>query len=336
MELKKNPQDNGQQPSGGSYYQQNPTNGMQSPYGQPQAPYGQTNYSQSQTPNGQGYGQPQDPYNQGNGYYNQSPQNTQDPYGAFGAMQTQATFNQSMNQTTYNGGQQESALGNTVAALSGAMANSVLTCAFLYMFIALLVTGITSLIVASSPEMVLAIFGSRFGFILIFAIEIGLVFACNAAIKSNNIAVSGLLFFAFAVVNGLTFSVIFLVFTLTSIVQVFFMTAVVFGVMALYGAITKKDLTGWGPILLAGLVGIILGSIINMFIGSSMADFVITIIGVVIFTLYTAYDVNKILKMSHMNTGLSVQVLGMYGAMQLYLDFINLFLKLLRLFGKRK
>ena len=336
MELKKNPQDNGQQPGGG-YYQQNPTNGMQSPYGQPQAPYGQTNYSQSQNPNGQGYGQPQNPYNQGNGYYNQGPQNTQDPYNnAFGAMQTQATFNQSMNQTMYNGAQQESTLGNTVAALTGAMANSVLTCAFLYMFIALLVTGITSLIVASNPSLVLAIFGSRVGFILIFAIEIGLVFACNLAIKSNNITVSALLFFAFAVVNGLTFSVIFLVFTLTSIVQVFFMTAVVFGVMALYGAVTKKDLTGWGPILLAGLVGIILGSIINMFIGSSAADFAITIIGIVVFTLYTAYDVNKILKMSHMNSGLSVQVLGMFGAMQLYLDFINLFLKLLRLFGKRK
>ena len=334
MELKKNPQDNGQQP-GGSYYQQNPTNGAQNPYGQPQAPYGQTNYSQS-NPNGQGYGQPQDPYNQGNSYYNQGTQNTQDPYNAFGAMQTQATFNQSMNQTMYNGGQQESTVGNAVAALSGAMANSVLTCAFLYMFIALLVTGITSLIVASNPSLVLAIFGNKIGLILIFGLEIGLVFACTSAIKKNNVTLSAVLFFAFAVVNGLTFSVIFLVFTLTSIVQVFFMTAVVFGTMALYGAVTKKDLTGWGPILLAGLVGIILGSIINMFIGSSTADFVITIIGVVIFTLYTAYDVNKILKMSHMNTGLSVQVLGMYGAMQLYLDFINLFMKLLRLFGKKK
>ena len=106
--------------------------------------------------------------------------------------------------------------------------------------------------------------------------------------------------------------------------------------MAIYGAVTKKDLTGWGPILFAGLLAVLFGSILNIFLGSTMADFAFTILGVVVFTLYTAYDVNKIAKLERMNTGLSTQAIGIYGALQLYLDFINLFLKLLRLFGKRK
>ncbi|MBP3718876.1 MAG: Bax inhibitor-1/YccA family protein [Eubacterium sp.] len=221
--------------------------------------------------------------------------------------------------------------------VSAALINEVLVNAYLYMFIALLITGITALIVASSPAFFTAIFaGGRLSLIIILVLEFGLVIACTTAMQKDNFWLSAFLFAGFAIVNGLTFSVIFLVFTISSICRVFFITSLVFGIMSMYGAITKKDLTGWGPILFAGLIGIIVGSLINFFVGSTMADYVITIIGIVVFMAYTAYDVNKITKMSRMNTGLSAGVLGMYGAMELYLDFINLFIRLLRLMGKRK
>ncbi|SEQ74638.1 Integral membrane protein, interacts with FtsH [Lachnospiraceae bacterium NE2001] len=228
--------------------------------------------------------------------------------------------------------------GNPVAAaVSGAFVNEVLVSSFLYMFIALLITGTAALIIASNPTFLTTVLElGRFGFFIIFIAEIGLVFACTSAMKSDNFALSAILFFSFSAVNGITFSVIFLVFQLSSIVTVFFMTSVVFFVMSMYGAITKKDLTGWGPILFGGLVGVLVGSLVNILLGNTMVDLIVTVVGVVVFSLYTAYDVNKITKMSRMNSGLSAPVLGMYGAMELYLDFINLFLKLLRLFGKKK
>ncbi|MBO4863248.1 MAG: Bax inhibitor-1 family protein [Eubacterium sp.] len=318
MELKKDNQNNGQ-----TNYSQ-----PQNPYGQPQNPYGQP-----QNP----FGQPQNPYGQQPNYG--QPQNS---FDAFDSLQNQAVFNQGMSQTMLNGYYQNNdqpgdGIGGAVAQVSASLVNSVLTTAFLYMFIALLVTGITALIVAANPAFYMAILGAgKFGLIMIFIVEIALVFACTAAIKKDNFVVAVVLFTAFTIVNGITFSVIFLAFTLSSIVQVFFMTSLIFGVMAIYGAVTKKDLTSWGPILLGALIAIIVGSIINIFIGSSAVDFIVTIVGIIVFTLFTAYDVNKISKMSRMNTGLSVPVLGLYGAMELYLDFINLFLKLLRLFGKRK
>lgn len=222
--------------------------------------------------------------------------------------------------------------------VSAALINEVLVNAYLYMFIALLITGITALIVASSSifNVMFAPETFRVSLIVILVLEFGLVIACTTAMQRDNFWLSAFLFAAFAIVNGLTFSVIFLAFTISSICQVFFITSLIFGIMSMYGAITKKDLTGWGPILFAGLIGIIVGSLINFFVGSTMADYVITIIGIVVFMAYTAYDVNKITKMSRMNTGLSAGVLGMYGAMELYLDFINLFIRLLRLMGKRK
>ena len=114
------------------------------------------------------------------------------------------------------------------------------------------------------------------------------------------------------------------------------MTALIFGIMSVFGAVTKKDMTSLGSILLAGLIGIIIGSVINMFLGSPAVDYLVTIIGIIVFVLFTAYDVNKIKKLANSYTGLSDNVIALYGAMNLYLDFINLFLKLLRLFGKRK
>lgn len=301
----------------------------QNPYGgQPQNPYGEP----SQNPYG---GQPQSPYGNYNQNQNQYYQDAGNVSQYSQPQYSQPQYNQ-YDPNPYV--QQRSGFAQNAGMVGAAMINDVLTSSFVFMFIALLVTGITALIVASSDLLYNSLYNGTFKmlFLISFIVEIALVIACQAVMKKNNAVLSGILFFAFAVANGIMFSVVFLAFQLSSIVTVFFMTSVVFGVMALYGGLTKRDLTGWGPILFAGLIGILVGSLINIFLGSSTADFVVTIIGIVVFTLYTAYDVNKIKRISRMNTGLSVTVLGMYGAMELYLDFINLFLKLLRLMGKRK
>ena len=341
---------NGQNPYGNG---QNPYGNGQNPYGGGQDPYGA---------NGSGAGNPYDVsarsmlqnsmnnnngefggasgynnvngYNNSNGYtngYANGTNGSNDPYSVFGNLDSQYSGMQgAMNST--------SPVGDAMAGIASVLnVNELLSRSFIYMFIALLITGITSLCVASSPSLVYTILGAgRFGFLIIFGAEIGLLFACNSAIKNNNLVLSAILFALFAIVNGLTFSVIFLAFELTSIVTVFFMTAVVFAVLSVVGATTKKDLTSWGPFLFAGLIGILIGSIVNIFLGNSFADFVVTIIGVVVFVLYTVYDVNKIVKISKTKTGISTEVLAFYGAIELYLDFINLFLKLLRLLGKKK
>ena len=235
-----------------------------------------------------------------------------------------------------NGGYSDGGLTQG-AALGFEALNTILGRAFLYMFIALLLTGITSVFVASSPALLTAIFATgRLGFIFIFALEFVIVIACTTAMNRDNVVLSAVLFAAYSIINGLLFSVIFLAFELTSIISVFFTTAAVFGIMAFLGAVTKRDLTKLGNILLAGLIGIIIASVINIFIGSTVADLIVTIIGVAVFLGFTAYDVNKIIKMSNSYTGLSSNTIALYGAMQLYLDFVNLFIKLLRLFGKRK
>ena len=212
----------------------------------------------------------------------------------------------------------------------------VMTGAFMYMFMALLVTGITAVVVASSPTLLATIFGSTASLLLIFGLEFGIVWATTAAMKNNNVVLSGVLFFSYAIVNGLTLSVIFLVYTSSSIEQAFFSTAVVFGLMAVVGKVTNKDLSSIGSILMMGLIGVLITSLINFFIGSSALDIGISVVTIIIFMGLTAYDVQKIQNMADEHSGYNASVISLWGAMELYLDFINIFLKILRLMGKRK
>ena len=162
------------------------------------------------------------------------------------------------------------------------------------------------------------------------------IFGATAAMKKNNVMMSAVLFFLYCVVNALTLSCIFYVYELGSIAQVFIITAIVFGLMAAVGYFTKMDLTRIGNILLIGLIGIILGSIVNIFMHSSGLDMFLTVAGILIFLGLTAYDVQKIKKMAVSNIGLDPMIIGLYGAMELYLDFINLFLRLLRIMGRAR
>ncbi len=219
------------------------------------------------------------------------------------------------------------------ASVSDAQMNDILVKSFLIMFMALLVTGITA-IIAAQADFIFRIGAA--GIIVCFIGELALVFGATAAMKKNNVMMSAVLFFLYCVVNALTLSCIFYVYELGSIAQVFIITAIVFGLMAAVGYFTKMDLTRIGNILLIGLIGIILGSIVNIFMHSSGLDMFLTVAGILIFLGLTAYDVQKIKKMAVSNIGLDPMIIGLYGAMELYLDFINLFLRLLRIMGRAR
>lgn len=174
------------------------------------------------------------------------------------------------------------------------------------------------------------------GWIVMFA-PLGLVFLMGGMVERMRSSMLTLVFIAFSAIMGVSFSYIFLIYSLGSIINVFFITAGVFSVMAIAGYTTKTDLTKLGSILFIGLIGIIIASVVNIWLGSSTMDFVISILGVVIFTGLTAYDMQRLKKIgqSAINGTEGTTKMALMGALSLYLDFINLFLMLLRLFGSR-
>ncbi|MBR4741447.1 MAG: Bax inhibitor-1/YccA family protein [Desulfovibrio sp.] len=206
---------------------------------------------------------------------------------------------------------------------------------YLWMTAGLALTAVTAWIVARSSMFPL-LFSNAFIPIVLFVAEIGLVIAISAAIHKLSAQMATMLFMLYAFLNGLTFSVIFLAYEIGSIVNAFVATAGTFLAMSVYGTVTKRDLTSLGSFLMMGLFGIIIASVVNIFLGSSMMDFVISCAGVLIFTLYTAYDTQKIREFgmsAPIGDGEAVQRGAILGALELYLDFINLFIHLLRLFA---
>lgn len=206
---------------------------------------------------------------------------------------------------------------------------------FNLMTLGLGITGIVAFLTANTG-LATAIIGSPLFLILILA-ELGLVFYLSARVEKIQATTASGLFIGYSVLNGLTLSVIFLAYTSTSIAGTFFIAAGMFGAMAVYGLVTKRDLSGLGSFLFMGLVGIIIASIVNIFLNSSSVYWAISFLGVLIFTGLTAYDVQKIKRIGEegiMAQGNEVVRKGtVMGALTLYLDFINLFLMLLRFFG---
>lgn len=221
-----------------------------------------------------------------------------------------------------------------IQGFKSVVAEEVVSKSFLFMVVALLITAGAAL--TTSPAVAIRLLmGSQF-YLLLFA-EIGIVLVSNWALSRNNVILGGVLFAVYSYLTGVTFSVLFLAFTGSSIAVIFLITAALFGIMAVIGLVTKKDLTSAGNLLFMGLIGIILASTVNLLIlKSSMADTVICVIGVLIFVGLTAYDAQKIKSRAAISNGSNVLSLALMGAFDLYLDFINIFLKLLRLFGKRK
>jgi len=214
-----------------------------------------------------------------------------------------------------------------------------------YMASGVLLTGIIALFTANSPAMLGLLFqmsGTQIvgytglGWVTLLS-PLAFVIAMSFGLHKMKASTLQVLFWAFAGVMGLSLSSIFLVYTGLSIAKIFFITAASFGALSLWGYTTKKDISGWGSFLFMGLIGIIIAMIVNMFLGSAQMDFIISIIGVLIFAGLTAYDTQKIKNMYYQYTdGTMVQKGAIMGALKLYLDFINMMLFLLRLFGARR
>ncbi|MCD4785478.1 MAG: Bax inhibitor-1/YccA family protein [Candidatus Eremiobacteraeota bacterium] len=207
-----------------------------------------------------------------------------------------------------------------------------------WMAAALALTGLVAWQVASSEEAVKFIIGNSMVFFGLIIGEFLLVIAISWAIKKISATTATVLFFIYAAVNGLTLSVIFLAYTQASIASTFFVTAGTFAVMSAYGYFTKSDLSKWGNILFMALLGLIIASVVNIFFHNSTLYWIITYAGVLIFVGLTAYDTWKIKKMaSQMEEGTEAYIkYSILAALMLYLDFINLFLLLLRVMGRRK
>ncbi|MFP6744682.1 MAG: Bax inhibitor-1/YccA family protein [Alphaproteobacteria bacterium] len=204
-----------------------------------------------------------------------------------------------------------------------------------YMASALALTGIVAFATANTPVLMNAIFGTPLMWVVILA-PLGMVMFLSAKIQTMSATAAQAAFWIFSVLMGMSLASIFVIYTGTSIARVFFITAGVFGAMSLYGYTTKRDLTGWGSFLFMGLIGIILASIVNWFLQSSALEFAISVIGVLVFVGLTAYDTQKIKERYAASDSASVMSKkAIMGALNLYLDFINLFLMLLRLFGNR-
>lgn len=202
-----------------------------------------------------------------------------------------------------------------------------------WMFAGLSVTGMVALFTAASPQLVMQI--AQFRWLLFFA-QLGLVFALSGMASRLSGAVAGALFLGYSVLTGLTFSVLFYVYTSGSIANAFLMSAGTFGAMSAFATFTKKDLSGWSTFLFMGLIGIVVASIVQVFVQSPMLNFVLGCAGVLVFAGLTAYDTQKLREM-HAESGYSsAATLSIVGALTLYLDFINLFISMLRLFGSRR
>jgi uncharacterized protein len=222
--------------------------------------------------------------------------------------------------------------------------NRLLRASFSWMSLAMLLTSLSALLFAFVPGLTsLLLQETELGFkptilayIVMFAPLI-FVLAMNFGLNKMSYGTLIALFIAYSIINGISFSFIFFVYQIGSITKVFLSTTALFAIMAVAGYTTKTDLTKLGSILIIGLVGIVIASLINLFMGSAKMDYIISILGVIIFTGLTAYDVQKIKNLGYQVEGHSMaSKLGIMGALTLYLDFINLFLFLLRLFGGKK
>ena len=215
--------------------------------------------------------------------------------------------------------------------------NTFLSRVYGWMTLALVISGVTAFLAATNETIIRLTIGNGFGFLILAVAELALVWWLTASIHKIS---SGAAFFAFilySVLNGVTLSSVFLVYKIESIFMVFFISAGMFAAMAVYGTVTKSSLSSFGKYFAMALVGIIIASLVNFFLRSPMLDWFLSIITVVIFTGLTAYDAQKMLAVSgNASDDEMFRKASVIGALDLYLDFINIFLAMLRLFGRRR
>jgi FtsH-binding integral membrane protein len=204
---------------------------------------------------------------------------------------------------------------------------------FGWMFVGLLVTTLSSLLITSSQTLTNAIINNNFIYFGLIIAELIVVFVLSAKIQSMTFSEAIMAFLLYAFLNGLTLSSIFIVYTATSIATTFLVTTIVFGIMAVYGYTTKRDLTSIGNLAVMALIGVIVASLVNLFLHNTLFSYILSYLSIVIFIGLTAYDTQKIKEMESYSDNKN---LGILGALTLYLDFINIFLNLLRILGRQR
>ena len=207
-----------------------------------------------------------------------------------------------------------------------------------WMTAGLILTALTAHWVAASPSLTRALFASRGILLGLVLVELGLVLALTLGINRLSAGAAMSMFIVYSLLNGATLSAVLLVYTRESVFSAFVTTAGMFGAMSVYGLYTKRDLSSWGSFLIMGLWGLIIAGVVNMFIGNGVADIAISAMGVLVFLGLTAYDTQYLRNLGgevDIESGdPRVQKLALIGALRLYLDFVNLFLYLLRFFGR--
>lgn len=212
-----------------------------------------------------------------------------------------------------------------------------ITAVYGWMVAALAISGIVAFAVFNNRALAAFIFGSRFTFMGLIIAELALVFILSAGIRKMSFTAAAASFVIYSIINGLTLSVVLFIYTGTSIARIFVITALMFGAMSVYGATTKNNLQSAGKYLMMALTGLIIASIVNWLMRSSSLDWLISFVGVGVFTGLTAYDTQKITQAArYAQDNENFKKVAIIGALELYLDFVNIFLDLLRLFGKRR
>ena len=204
---------------------------------------------------------------------------------------------------------------------------------YLKMFLALLVTAATSFVVLAQQSFLIYMLNNQWVYWGLLIAELVLVFSVSARLNKISTTTANLMFYAYSILNGIVLSVIFMIYTSGSIAQTFLITAGVFGAMSAYGYFTKSDLTKFGSFLMMALIGLIVCVVVNMLLASSTLDWIISFAGVAIFIGLTAWDTQKIKTMMAYSDGTNIGKIATIGALSLYLDFITLFLYLLRFYG---
>lgn len=213
------------------------------------------------------------------------------------------------------------------------MQNNYYSRVFGLLFVGLFISFLTGYCVSLNPELIIKMFSST-SLLFILLLEIGIVIAFNFLLSKMPTPLAYACYILYSFTTGFTLSSIFLLYNMSSIIFVFLITSILFLLLALYGYFTKRDLTKWGIYLLFALLGIMITTIVNIFIGSQNIDFVINIVGIIVFLMFTAYDVNHVLPNSNYMYGDSKGAI--YAAFQIYLDYINLFLRIIQIIGKNK
>jgi FtsH-binding integral membrane protein len=200
----------------------------------------------------------------------------------------------------------------------------------------LTITAVTASLVSASPTIVVAVTTNRLLFWALVIVQLGIVFTLSARVERLAASTAAALFIVYSILTGVTLSLVLLALTAESVTTTFVVTAAMFGSLALYGSLTRSDLTGLGAFLFMGLVGVVLASIVSIFWQSDAFQFVLSLVGVVVFTGLTAYDANRLRAMALAMAQSETSAYAVAGALALYLDFINLFLFMLRFLGQRR